>query len=186
MKKAMSVMAMLGLLVAVVGAQDEKKKMDAQKPGKEHELLKKFEGRWDAVSAYTHEGKEKKEEAKGTEVVTGGYDGYWYVFNYNGTHDGKSFMGHGLMGYDPSKKKYVLTWIDNMMPYVMWAEGDADSAGKTFTFTFDGFCPELGKNATVKLTFEFQDDKHRTLTFFRPDEKGTHHPMGMISYTRQS
>lgn len=184
MRKFMSALAIVGLLSAVVGAQDEKKKMEFPKPGKEHEALKKFEGRWDAVSKSTHEG--KKEESKGTEVVTTGYDGYWTIFNYNGTHDGKTFMGHGMMGYDPSKKKYLLTWIDNMMPYVMWAEGDADSAGKTWTFTADGYCPELGKNATFKLVFEFQDDKHRTLTFFRPDDKGTQNKMGVMTYTRQS
>lgn len=179
MRKLTSTLAIVGLLAAALGAQDEKKKMEFPKPGKEHEVLKKFEGRWDAVAKGMHEG--KKEESKGTETVTAGYDGYWYIINYSGTHEGKTFLGHGTMGYDPNKKKYVMTWIDNMSPYSMWSEGEADSSGKTFTFTSDGFCPDLGKNATIKTVFEFQDDKHRTLTFFRDEKK-----MATISYTRQS
>jgi hypothetical protein len=184
MRKSMSVLAVFGLLVAAAGAQDEKKKMEFPKPGKEHEQLNKFEGRWDAVAKGMHEG--KTEESKGTETVTVGYDGYWYVLNYNGMHDGKTFTGHGMLGYDPNKKKYLLTWIDNMSPYAMWAEGESDSSGKTFTFTSECFCPELGKVGPMRSVFEFQDDKHRTLTFFRPDKTGTEKKMATIFYTRQS
>ncbi|HZE97101.1 MAG TPA: DUF1579 domain-containing protein [Planctomycetota bacterium] len=176
----MAAFMVIGLFSAA-SAQDKK---ETPKPGREHDLLKQFEGQWDAVAKGSHDGKET--QSRGAELVRVGYDGFWLVIDYSGDHDGKPFAGHGTMGYDPIKKKYLLTWIDNIAPFAMWAEGDADSSGKKFTFTSEGFCPEFGKVATVRTVMEIQDAKHRTLTFYRPDQTGTEKKMGEIQYTRQS
>jgi hypothetical protein len=180
--KTVCTLAALAALVWAADAQDSQK--EYPKPGKEHGFLKQFEGQWDAVSKMTHDGKSM--ESKGTETGHIAYDGYWLILEFNGDHMGKPFAGQGSMGFDPHKKKFLMTWIDNMAPFAMWAEGDADAAGKTFTFTSEGYCPDLGKTAKFKTVMQFQDAKHRSITFFRTEKEGAEQKMGEIQYTRRS
>jgi hypothetical protein len=188
MKTVMAMMALAGLVSAGL-AQEHK---DMPKPGKEHSMLQQqFVGEWDAVMKHVGDGKKESKESKdkefkGTETVKSAFDGYWLVIDFKGDMDGKSYTGHGSMGYDPSKKKYVMTWLDNMSPYSMWSEGTADDAGKTFTFTSEGYCPDLGKSGTFKTVFEVKDATHRTLTFYRTGKDGPEQKMGWIEYTRKS
>lgn len=181
MKTFLSLLAMAGL-IWVADAQEGQKEIP--KPGKEHSYLKQFEGTWDAVSKMSHG--DKAMESRGTETAKVDFDGYWLVIDFKGEHDGKPFVGHGSMGYDPMKKKYLLSWIDNMAPFTMWAEGTASADGKTFTFTHEGYCPELGSNAKFRTVMEFQDAGHRTLTFFQPGKDGPEKKMATIEYTRKS
>ena len=181
MRLCSALIAMAGLMVAAE-AQEQK---ELPKPGKEHSLLKQqFEGDWEATMRHEQDG--KKEESKGTETVKMSYDGYWLVIDFKGEHQGRSYTGHGAMGYDPAKKKYLLTWIDNLSPYTMWAEGESDGAGKTFTFTSEGFCPDLGKSTKVRTVMDVPDSTHRTLTFYRPGKSGVEEKAGEILYTRKS
>lgn len=181
MRKALFALLGMAALTCAAQAQDQK---EYPKPGKEHSILKQqFEGAWDAVSR--HEGKEgKAAESKGTETVKSDFGGYWMMIDYKGEMDGKPFRGHGMMGFDPMKKKYLLSWIDNVTPFATWAEGEADANGKTYTFKHDGFCPELGKVATIRTVFEIQDSDHRSLSFFLPGKEGPEKKMGEIRYTR--
>jgi|SRR5579862_973935 len=169
-------------LATLAFAQDHK---DYPKPGREHHLLKQqFEGDWDAVSKHSQDG--KMEESRGMESIKSGYGGYWLVLDYKGEMAGKPFTGHGTLGYDPFKKKYLMAWIDDVNPSAMWAEGEADSQGKTFTFTSEGYCPDLGKMSKFRTVMEVQDANHRTLTFYRPDHEGQYQKMGEIVYTRRT
>jgi len=181
MKLFTAFMAMAGLMVAAE-AQEQK---EFPKPGKEQALLKQqFEGDWDATMRHEKDG--KREESKGTETNKMAFDGYWLITDFKGDHHGKPFVGHGAMGYDPMKKKYVMSWIDNMSPSGSWSEGEADAAGKTFTFTHEGYCPDLGKTAKLRTVFEFPDSAHYTLTFYMPGKGGAEEKKGEILFTRKS
>lgn len=181
MKTLMAMTALAGLVSAGL-AQDHK---EMPKPGKEHALLQQhFVGDWDASSKHMKDGKSM--DSKGTETVKSAFNGYWLMMDYKGDMNGKPYQGHGMLGYDPAKKKYMLTWVDNWSPYSMWSEGEADASGKTFTFTCEGFCPELGKVAKMKTVMEIQNADHRTLTFFMPGKDGAEQKMGTIEYTRRS
>jgi len=181
MKLFTAFMAMAGLMVAVQ-AQEQK---EFPKPGKEQALLKQqFEGNWDATMRHEKDG--KREESKGTETNKMAFDGYWLITDFKGDHHGKPFVGHGAMGYDTMKKKYVMSWIDNMSPSGSWSEGEADAAGKTFTFTHEGYCPDLGKTAKLRTVFEFPDSAHYTLTFYMPGKGGAEEKKGEILFTRKS
>jgi len=180
--KTIGMAAILAGLGSVALAQEHK---DFPKPGPEHALLKQqFEGDWDAVSKHAHDG--KTEVSKGMESVKSAYGGYWLVIDFKGDMAGKPYTGQGTLGYDPYKKKYVMTWIDSMAPYAMWAEGEADADGKTFTFTGEGFCPDLGKAAKFHSVMAVQDTNHRSLTFYRTGKDGHEEKMGEIFYTRHS
>src|SRR5689334_11143854 len=89
------------------------------KPSKEHEMLKETEGDWDYVMKYKLGPDQPEMESKGTEkcAMVGGF---WSVFDIK-TPDmmGMPWHGHGFIGYDPEKKKYVGSFINSMSFYVM-------------------------------------------------------------------
>src|SRR5688572_272455 len=99
---------MIALLTSILLVQD----MTA-KPGKEHEVLKKFEGEWDLTAKFVMEPGKEPLPAKGKEsckLILGG------LFLLT-THDSDlfgGFSGHGVMGYDLQKKKYTGSWVDSM------------------------------------------------------------------------
>src|SRR5262245_22821058 len=94
-------------------AQDKKKEggpPPIPKPTKEHELLKEREGTWDcAVKSFMEPGKPPS-ESKGVEVnrMLGGL---WLISDFKGDMMGQPFLGHGVTGYDPKKKKYTGVWV---------------------------------------------------------------------------
>jgi hypothetical protein len=121
------------------------------KPGPEHELLKKFAGEWDCTVNF--QGKETKATAN-NRVILGGF---WMVEDFKGEFFGAPFEGRGTLGYDPTKKKYVATWIDSTSPSRMLLEGEFDKDHKTFTETGEG-PNEQGKPTKYKSVYEFKDD----------------------------
>jgi hypothetical protein len=156
------------------------------KPQKEHQILKQFEGDWDATCRMIGKTGTDKEEAqsKGHEVAKVSYGGFWMVMEFTGEAHQKSFDGRGTIGYDPVKQKYVLTWIDSLNPRMMTAEGTADKDGRTLTFYGECVDPSDKKQTQEKLVFEFRNADTRTLTFSKggPDVK---EQKGMeILYTR--
>jgi len=175
------------VLIATAGAllpaplQDTR---EMPRPQREHALLKQFEGEWEATAQPFGTTKES-DKTRGSETARMGYGGIWLVIDHRGDHVGKPFEGHGTMGFDPRRKKYVMTWIDNFAPYAMWAEGDADAAGKVFTFTSDGSDPQTGKTIRVRTVHEVKDADHRTLSFYAPGRDGPERKLGEIVYERK-
>jgi len=174
--------AIVASLATSALAQEHK---DFPGPGREQALLKQqFEGDWDAVSRRSEGGKAR--ESKATESVKSVDGGYWLLLDFKGDMGGKVYTGQGTLGYDPYKKKYLLTWIDSKSPVALWAEGDADADGRTFTFASEGYCPDLAKTAKFRLVMAVQDSDHHTLTFYRPGKDGREEKMGEIFFTRHS
>jgi hypothetical protein len=69
------------------------------------------------------------------------------------------------LGYDPTKKKYVGTFIGSMMTYLWVYEGELDASGKKLVLNAEGpHFVEAGKMAKYRDTIEFLSDDHRTLT----------------------
>lgn len=134
----------LALVVPPVEAQG-----GPTRPGPEHQLLKKFEGEWDATVAFAGG------ESKGTASYKVGLGGFWLQLHYKGEFAGAPFEGRGVMGYDPHKKKYVSTWVDSMAPSMMVMHGSFDKDGKTFTETGEGYGMD-GKLQKMKSVHEFK------------------------------
>jgi hypothetical protein len=154
------------------------------KPLKEHQILKQFEGDWDATCRITGKADKESLQSQGREAARVSYGGFWLVTEFKGEAHQKTFDGRGTIGYDPVKQKYVLTWIDSLNPRMMTAEGSADKDGKVLTFY--GGCVDPSDKTQVqdKLVFEVRDGDTRTLTFYttgaeKKDQKGTE-----ILYTR--
>src|SRR5437773_2168191 len=123
MRRALCVLVMASmaaaLLVGSAGAQEkESAKTRGQespfpKPGPEHEFLKKDVGVWDATVETIMEPGGKPNVSKGVETITLLGGGLWMIQDFKSEFMGVPFQGHGVTGYDASKKKYVGTWVDS-------------------------------------------------------------------------
>ena len=52
--------------------------------------------------------------------------GLWIISDYVAELGSMKFEGHGIIGYNPEKKRYVGTWVDNMTPMISPMEGTYD------------------------------------------------------------
>jgi len=155
------------------------------KPGKEHELLKQFVGKWDVTGKFFMDPDQPPLEIKGTDTAKMDMNDFWLLGHFKGDFLGKPFEGRSVMGYSPTKKKYVGSWVDSMMPHLFVNEGDADEAGKVFTMIGDGFDPATGKPAKEKWVMQFKDADNHTMTFYTTGADGKERKTGELSYKRK-
>lgn len=180
MKRALlaftAVVAVAGLVWA---GQDmggkEQEPPQGMKPGKEHEFLKDMEGTWDAEMKFQIPGA-AEQTSKGTETVVL-VGGFWAVFDIKfADMMGGPWHGHGTIGYDPVKKKYVGSFVHSMAPFMSIGEGTADAGGKTMTMSWDGVGPS-GESEKMREVFEMKDKDNAVMTMYGagPDGKEMKH-----------
>lgn len=180
------VLVLAGSLVAV--SQGEKKpqggenghampEMPMPKPTKEHEWLKGRVGTWETTVTCMGQ------TTRGTEV-TKAHGDFWVISDFEGSFMNMPYKGHGLMTFDPDKKKFVSTWCDTMSPTLMVSEGTTDAAGKVLTM--EGTCKGMeGVPVTSKQVMEIKDNDSCTFTMY-DKAKGPSDPMAMkIEYKRK-
>jgi hypothetical protein len=153
-------------------------------PGPEHEVLKLDLGTWDASIEMLMPGVPAGPPSKGVEVNTLGCNGLCLSTDFKGEVMGGPFQGHGVMTWDPQKKKYVGSWSDSMTAGLASTEGTWDAAKKTFNSTMT--TPD-GSGGTVALrsTVEYTADGKRVFSMFMPGPDGKEVPSMRITYTRQ-
>lgn len=169
----------MSLLALALLIQDEM----MPKPGKHHEHLKAFVGTWEATVTMKDPGGMEM-EGKGTETNKLIAGGLWLVTDYEGDFGGMDFIGHGTMGYDPSEKKYVGTWIDSFTDYIGHSSGEVSEDGKTFTMMVKVKDHETGEWTEMKEVSKIVDKDTKTLTFHNKVEEGWAEFM-KIEYTRK-
>jgi len=193
-KRVLIAVAAFGLVAGAISAQEkaQDKKTPAApaeampplpQPGPEHQVLKDDVGTWDAtVEAFMPPGAPPS-VSKGTETnrITGG--GLWLVSDFKSEFMDQPFEGHGVMGWDPAKKKYVGTWVDSMSTTVSQSESTYDSAKKTFTGWMEG-PDETGKTVKTKAVTEVKGPDSKVFTMYRVME-GKEVPTLRITYTRR-
>jgi Protein of unknown function (DUF1579) len=151
----------------------------APAPGPEHEKLKKhFEGVWDATVNLM--GNEIKASAS-YKMILGGF---WVRENFTGDFGGMKFEGQGTIGYDPAKKKYVITWIDSASPHLIMMEGAFDKEDKVFTETGEGPGPD-GKIGKLRSSYQFKDENTIDFTMYRVAD-GKDEEIMKITYKRKA
>ncbi len=152
------------------------------KPGKEHELLKEYVGEWDVVGKmFMPDG--KVETSKGKDSTRLACGGLWVISDFQGEMMGAPFTGHGVFGYDSSKKEYVGTWVDSWVDYLIPFTG-GKAEGKTLTYTMEQRGPD-GKVAKVRQVREAKDADHHVMTFYFPGPDGKEAPGMILEYTRK-
>lgn len=170
MRDALMVMGKVFLLlgtfcVAVpAGAQE-----GFPKPGKEHAMLEKDLGTWEATIRMWTNPQGEPEVSKGTETNALMPGGLWVISKFQGEMMGTTFHGHGQNGYDPVRKKYVGTWVDSMSTSPILLEGTYDEAKKTTTMVGETVDPS-GAKGQMKIESSHKPDGGRLSVFFMKSE----------------
>jgi hypothetical protein len=149
----------------------------APKPEREHELLRQFEGTWEVKTVFDNE-----PASEGICRMRMDYGGFWLVQE----EEFAAEKGHGLIGYDPGRGKYILTGICSRGPGFCFGQGDGDTSGKVFTF--DGVYTNSRTTRTEKVRIVYELGAHDSamMTFYAPTEDGNDgRAFGKYFYTRQ-
>lgn len=153
------------------------------KASKEHEVLKEGVGTWDYVMKFKMGPDAPEQEVKGVETITM-LGEFWNIFDIKTDNMmGMKWHGHGTLGYDADKKKYIGTFIENMGPHRMLGEGTME--GKVLTMIWDGIDHETGKPGKMKEVSERKDKDNGTMVMTKIGADGKESPMFSITYTRK-
>ena len=181
---AVSIVAIAGLVRAAQDMGGKEQEPQHPTPAKEHEMFKEMAGTWDAVMKFTDPTSGKEIEAKGVETVSL-VGGFWAVFDIKfADMMGMAWHGHGTIGYDPMKKKYVGSFAHSAAPFMSIGEGTADAGGKTLTMTWDGI-GHSGKPEKMREIFERTDKDNAKMTMHAPGPDGKEMVMFTTTYKRK-
>lgn len=151
-------------------------------PGPQHEMMKKCEGTWKAVTK-SWEGPGDPKVSEGSAEFKMVLDGRFLEERYHGTMMNQPFEGYGLTGYDNMKKAYSMLWADNSQTSMMLATGSYDEAKKMLTFKAP-MAGMDGKPTTARMTLEFPNDNTQLFTMYAT-QKGKESKMVEITYSRE-
>lgn len=142
-------------------------------PGPEHARLQRLVGTWDALIVTRDAGGEHR--TRGTLTVAP-HTSFHTLESFDGELMGLPFLGHGVNGYCPVRKKYFTFWTDSMTPAPLLLYGDWDEGKRELTLAGEGFGPS-GKLEPCRTVARHVDDDHFTWAFYGagPDGKEVQH-----------
>jgi hypothetical protein len=154
------------------------------KPGPEHDVFKMDVGTWDAVVEVTPAPGAPAMKSKGVEVNTIGCGGLCIITDFKGEAMGAPFHGHGVMAWDPAKKKYVGSWTDSMSAGLALSESTYDPATKKWTGWMEG-ADMTGKVTKTRSVVEWRGASTRVFTMYGPGPDGKEMEGMKITYTKR-
>ncbi len=160
-------------------AQDDQAGFPSAEPTPQHELLKKEVGTWTGEMKFFGPGADLPAMPI-RETNTLMDTGLWVVTEF----EAGPFLGRGQFGYDPLKKKYVGTWVDNMTPHLMVMEGDYNSETHEMTMFTQGIDQATGKMQDMKAVSRYVDADTRTYTM-HAKQAGDWVKMFQVNYQRE-
>jgi hypothetical protein len=176
---------LLAGLLAMTADLNAQEASPSPKPGKEEELLHRFEGEWYARTAFPAPGQESPRECFGSEKCLMTLGNHWLAIEYVGM-EGQPIESRVFLGYDPQKQKFVGTWINNVSSSLLTFEGAADDAGKCLTLRLQGTDPKTGKKFDQRHVYDFENGNRRSLKVYRTDEGGQERLVRETFYTRKA
>jgi hypothetical protein len=155
-----------GLLVGVAVAQEggaEGGGMGMPTPpwmtkGKEHDLLKKLVGTWDAQA--TMAGQPLGPGTAENAMVLGGN---FLEQRYKGKMVTEDFEGRLLLGYDTLDKQWVSIWVDSMSPVFSISRGTEKDGVVTFKTNDPDMMDPTGKRKEGTMTVTWTGDNSYTV-----------------------
>jgi hypothetical protein len=164
--------------------QESPQAPEAPKPSAEHAGMARAEGTWDAsVEIAMGAPGTPPQLSKATETDRLCCGGLWLVTEFKSNPGSPPFEGHGITGFEPSKKKYISTWVDTELTTPMVSEGAYDPAGRTLTMR--GSMTSRGKTMQWRSVEIWKDDDTRQVTMYMRGPDGKEAPGVSIAYTRK-
>ncbi len=158
-----------GLLVTLLGLAPgaQAQEMTPPQPTKEHALLSKDVGIWDAaMKAWMGPGDPIESKGIETNRMLGGL---WLISEYDGDFAGMKFQGHGQSGYDPLTKKYVGTWVDTFSTTPIAMVGTYDEKTGELSMIGETVDPASGTKMPMKNISKHNADGTRMMTMYMKD-----------------
>jgi hypothetical protein len=158
--------------------------MDMPPPTEDHKWLQQLVGEWDSTGEMTMGDQEMK--SSGTETITA-FGQYWTVGEMRGKMPGSEVESKSVitLGYDPTKQKYVGTFVSDMMGFLWVYEGTRQ--GNVLTLDAEG--PSFkgdGSMAKYQDIVEIQSDKEYVLSSQVLGEDGKWTPFMSMRFTRKA
>ena len=119
-------------------------------PGKEHEELKKLEGKYDVAAKMWMDPSQPAQESKGTAEFTMVMNGRYLKQDFKGEMMGKPYNGVGFEGFDKVANKFVSMWMDDVGTQPMMMYGESKDGGKTVEFEGEHKCPMTGQQVKMR------------------------------------
>ncbi len=153
-------------------AEELKAYMDFSTPGTMHKWLAGFEGTWEAY-AISYMNPVKPDTAKLTQTYSMILNGLYQEAKITGEMMGMPFEGRSWSGFDNAKKKFVMTWVDNVSSGTTYLTGDYDAGSKTLNLQGTQTNPANGKDMNIREVLKMIDNNTYILTMYGdgPDGK---------------
>ncbi|MEM7315485.1 MAG: DUF1579 family protein, partial [Planctomycetota bacterium] len=98
--------------------------------------------------------------------------GTWLLSDFKSNFDGVDFYGHAQLCFDPVKKKFVGTWIDNMTPHLSTMQGVYDEEKRILEMKTTGVDPQTGEKKTGRNTTKWIGKDRRVFTAYNNTKDG--------------
>jgi len=146
---------------------------DFATPGPEHTWMNNHAGTWvcDSVAQWMDPA-QPPTYSKATDMVTVAMNGLYQMSDFSSNMMGMEMKGHGMMGFDKMKKKFVLSWIDNLGSGIVRMEGSYDEATKTLNMSGKQSDPGLKKETDMRQVLTFHSDDSYTMTMYGTGHDG--------------
>ena len=154
-------------------------------PGKEHEMMAKWNGTWvGEVQMWMGPNTEpmKNMSTATNKMILGGR---YQVAEHHGSFNGMPFDGMSTLAFDNHKKVFISSWMDNMGTGVMNLEGPWDEATKTINLKGKMIEPSTGYEMTVREVFKIVDDNTQVLEMYAPGPDGKEFKTMELTYKRK-
>jgi hypothetical protein len=179
--------AQKGKWIPVDSATMMKAMMENMMPGKQHAMLAKFDGEWEAEMKMWMEPGEEPMTAKGKSVNKMVLGGRYQQTIFTGEVMGMPFEGTGFTGYDNTKKVFTTSWMDNMSTTPMSMEGAWIAATKSIIFKGKMLCGGNNMEMEMREVFKIVDDNTQIMEMWGPDMKtGKEFKHMEITYNRKN
>jgi hypothetical protein len=137
------------------------------KPTREHKWLQKFVGDWTYETEAAMEPGGTPQKMTGTESIRALGEIWVQGQGTSQMPDGSPAETQITLGYDPTKKRFVGSWLGTMMTHLWVYDGELSADERTLTLNSEGpSMTEENKRANYRDVFEFKNDDLRTLTAF--------------------
>lgn len=137
-------------------------------PTEQHKLVLQGVGEWHGTLT-SFRGEESAAPVAATQV-TEAIGGFWTQSRFTCKFMGMDYLGTGVNGYDPVRKKYLGTWVDNMSSYLAVMEGEMDAKGEKLTMRW--VQPDMNGAMTPHRAETVSTMDAWTSTFFEGEGEG--------------
>lgn len=153
-------------------------------PGPHHQMMASAAGDWDFVSKMWMDPSAPPMETTGSATMKVTMNGLFLTEDVKAQMMGMDWIGHGVFGYDNTKKKHIGIWYDSMGSMIMNFEGDCDGQCKVVTSYADFMDPMTSSMKRMKTVASHEGPDKHVMTMY--DVVGANETKMMeITYTRK-